>query len=256
MTKIVVIDRLGELKTVNAKDITPETLYKKAGLKSGENFVLQNTWGQDEGLDQLIELYAKSAGKAGQENKYDFPPPVDEKLFFGPCVLLGKDIATGNLVDLDKNEWKEIYEFLFGGFEDIGSEDSDEDGDDIDTDDEVEALEKSTGQVVAQTKQGYAKDGFIVDSDEDEYEDDESESDESSVKPLRKKKIAVKALAKFSVAPLEPELNASVNKKPHANKKTPVNKKSLVEPNVPKEPVAQDLDIEDCESELSEESYV
>jgi hypothetical protein len=258
MTKIVVVDRSGELKTVKVKDITAENIYKKAGLKSGENFALQHSWGQEDGLDQRIELYAKSTGKAGQENKYDFPPPVDEKLFFGPCVLLGKD-ANGNFVDLDEAEWEEIYEFLFGGFEDIGSEDSDDAEDDIDTDDEVEALTKSTGTIIERTKQGYAKDGFIVDDDED-YEDEDAESDESSVKPSPSKKKSAKALAeplaKALAEPLAKALAEPLAKDLADTKKTSSDKKKLKQV-VLKEPIVEQvLDVEDCESELSEESYV
>jgi len=169
MPKIVVIEKSGTVKTVSVKEVSEDTLYKKAGFKSGEGFVLQHTWGAEDDLDQSIKLYAKKVGKAGQENKYDFPPPVDETLFFGSCVLVGSDLKTGEVVDLDEEEWEEIYEFLFGGFEDLDSEDSDDD-EDVDTDDELEAIQKTTGVVVKQTKQGYAKDGFIVDDNEQEEE--------------------------------------------------------------------------------------
>ena len=51
-------------------------------------------------------------------------------------------------------EWKKIYEFLFGGFEDLGSE------------------EESEEDYVAPenlTKHGYEKDGFVVEDGEVEY---------------------------------------------------------------------------------------
>lgn len=246
MPKIVVIDRLGELKTVNVKDITADNLYKKAGLKSGEGFVLQHTWGQEDGIDQSVELYAKTKGKAGQENKYDFPPPVDSALFFGPCILVGKDASTGFVVDLDEHEWEEIYEFLFGGFEDVDSEDSEDDDEDVDTDDEVAALAKSTGAVVAQTKNGYVKDGFIVsdeDADED-YEEDESESEEERPKKRASKKTKTS---------LTKSIAAIIKQKPVKEKK----ERAIKEKESAIQEVMQPLiDLEDCESELSEEPYV
>ena len=179
MPKIVLIEKTGTLKTLNVKDLSEASLYKKAGLKVSDGFTLQHTWGTDDGLDQSIRLYAKTNGRAGQENKYDFPPPVDNTLFFGPCILVGYDNSDRSLVDIDAEEWEEIYEFLFGGFEEIGESDEEED---VDTEDELDALEKGTGAPIKQTKQGYVKDGFIVDDDEaDEYgEDTEQSSDISS----------------------------------------------------------------------------
>lgn len=225
MPKIVVIDRAGTAKTVSIKDFAEDTLYKKVGFKSGDGFVLQHTWGADDGVDHAVQLYAKKSGKAGQENKYDFPPPVDEMLFFGSCALVGSDLATGKIVDLTEEDWEEIYEFLFGGFEDIGSEDSDDDDDDddIETDDELETIKKTTGIEVKQTKQGYAKDGFIV--DDDEVEDDDYSDEESSEK-TPPKKLLVKGRK-----PVPPPIKVQ-------------------------EPAPNDLQVDDCESELSEESYV
>lgn len=220
MPKIVVIDKSGTVKTVSVKDFTAETLYKKAGFKTGDGFKLQHTWGADDGLDHLIKLYAKKNGKAGQENKYDFPPPVDSALFFGQCILVGGDLTTGEVVDLTEDDWEEIYEFLFGGFEDLDSDDEDDDEDDVETEDELETIQKTTGVIVKQTKQGYAKDGFIVDDDEEE--EDEKSSDEESDDTPPPKKLLVKGRK-----PVAPQILT---------------------------PVSQV--VEDCESELSEESYV
>ena len=30
----------------------------------------------------------KDSGRAGSENKFEFPPPVDNELYFGNCILL------------------------------------------------------------------------------------------------------------------------------------------------------------------------
>ena len=219
MTKIVLIDKPGTLKTVIVKDFSEDTLYKKAGFKSSEGFGLQHTWGPEDGLDHSIRLYAKKSGRAGQENKYEFPPPVDSTLFFGSCILVGFDIHTKEVVDLDEDDWEEIYEYLFGGFEDIA--DSDEsDEDDIDTEDELDNIKKETGVVVKQTKQGYVKDGFIVD-DEDENDADEEDF----------------------------ETEESDEDTPPPKKRGARNKAVYVKPE-------NDLQVEDCESELSEESYV
>ena len=218
MPKIVIIDRYGTVKANNVKEFADNTLYKKAGFKSGEGFVLQHTWGQDDGLDHLVKLYAKKNGRAGQENKYDFPPPMDNTLFFGSCILVGYNATTKEVIDLGEDDWEEIYEYLFGGFEDIDGSDE-EDEDDVDTEDELENIKQKTGAPIKQTKQGYVKDGFIVDDDEEDIDDEyEEESDDDTPPPKHRG-----------------------------------NKSKTAYTNLKEEP---EMQLEDCESELSEEPYV
>ena len=158
------------------KSFVEADLYKKAGLKAAEGFERVHEWTLD---GETVVLYGKSTGRAGQENKYDFPPPVDKVLFFGACILTS---STGTL---KKVRWEEIYEELFGGFEDIGDEDSE----DSEEEDEDEDLPK--------TKSGYAKDGFIVDdSDESEEEEDEEEDDVDEGDEDEEEPVVVKTKAK------------------------------------------------------------
>ena len=76
----------------------------------------------------IVELWAKDDGMANQENKYDFPPPVDTTLFFGSCALVASDGSKQSnenkkgerkLISLTLELWDKIYEKLFGGFEDF-----------------------------------------------------------------------------------------------------------------------------------------
>jgi hypothetical protein len=232
MPNVVIIEKSGNLKTIQLKDFSIKTISKKAGIKSLEGFELQHTWGSDDGIDENISLYAKTEGRAGQENKYDFPPPVDDKLFFGSCVLLGRNQETGEPVDLKEDDWEEIVEFLFGGFDEIGSDDSDDESD-VDTEDELDAL-KATGLPVATTKQGYVKDGFIAESDEEEEVESEEESEEESDN---------------SEEEIRPNKKTPVKAQP---KKTPVAKKKSMSVVVPK---AEPILLDDCGDELSVESY-
>lgn len=227
MVKIVVIEKSGSTKTVNLKEFSGDIICKKLGIKSFAGFTLQHTWGEDVGLDQNIGLYAKTEGRAGQENKYDFPPPVDKRLFFGPCALVGRNPETGEFVDLDKESWEEIYEFLFGGFDDVGSSDTDDDSEE--EEDEVKG---------ATTKQGYVKDGFIVESDEEE-EDAEEEEEESE---------------KESEESSDSEFERTLKKKKQIRKPRTTKKKTATQQSV--EPVVVATpQIEDCEEELVEEEY-
>lgn len=165
MPQIIIIEKSGSVKEQNIKDYVESELYKKAGYKTSEGFVKHTVWKVELGQTKYnIEVYGKTTGRANQENKYDFPPPIDNTLFFGSCVVINKT-ETNEIANLTNKEWESIYEKLFGGFDDIGSEDS-EDEEDEDEDH------------IPRTKEGYVKDGFIVDDDEDEEDEDEEDEDE------------------------------------------------------------------------------
>jgi hypothetical protein len=128
----------------------------------------------------LISLYAKADGKANSENKYDFPPPVDTKLFFGSCALVShikKEDGTRIQCNLPLPLWDKIYEKLFGGFEDLTATC-------LEDEDEEDELENVPAEM--KTKDGYLKDGFVVDSDVEDDEDDDdydSEDEDESEDP-------------------------------------------------------------------------
>ena len=86
-------------------------------------------------------------GSPNQENKYEFPPPVADVLYFGTCILVNTNR------DLKIQEWKDIYDKLMGGFEDL--DDISDEEDDEDTNLEIGS-------------DGYARDGFVVDEEEEE----------------------------------------------------------------------------------------
>ena len=166
MTTILAIEKTGVVKEISLKTFAENELYKKAGFKTDSGFKCMHQWTietTDTNKKTVISVYGKTSGRAGQENKYDFPPPIDNTLFFGTCILVANISIENNTCDsLTSSKWNTIYEALFGGFEDIGDEDSEISEDDIDPD-------------VKRTKNGYVKDGFIVD---DESYDSEAESDE------------------------------------------------------------------------------
>lgn len=201
MVYIIIVEKTGSFKEVNVKDTSEEYLSKKAGFKNHKDFEKKTIWDIDGVFD--IVLYGKTVGRAGQENKYDFPPPVDNRLFFGACVLLC--VKENKILDLTEKKWKVIYEKLFGGFEDI-DEDSEEEEEEEEDD-------------IPKTKEGYAKDGFVVeeveeeeddedeeehedddeDVEDDEDEDDEKDEEEEKPKPRKQPKRKVKSESKQNI---------------------------------------------------------
>jgi len=177
MVKIIIVNKEGTVKEQNVNSFSKDELYKKAGLKKPNNFKLRTKWTVKK---RSIELWAKDAGRANSENKYDFPPPIDSKLYFGNCVLIDSHDK-----DLTENDWCEMYETLFGGFEDLSA---------TTKEDEEESDELENVSPSKKTKQGYLKDGFVVDTNSEdeptsgniisEIEDncsDETDEDDSHV---------------------------------------------------------------------------
>jgi hypothetical protein len=220
MPSILIIDRNSVIKPYNTKTFVEDELYKKAGFKSKEGFAKYCEWKvMVNNVASTIELYGKINGRAGQENKYDFPPPADNALFFGSCVLVCKCLT--NVVDMSQSDWEKVYETLFGGFDDIASKDSDDDDEETETDEDV-----------PRTKEGYVKDGFIVDDIEGDEEVDSEESDElveyvpvvskkskptKSTKPQKSQKSQKSQVAKPTPTPTKKQQSG---KKPVENTNT------------------------------------
>jgi len=177
---IIIVERLGSLKVHSIKEFKQEELYKKCGFKKSEGFNKETEWSvKFDGKKYCIQVFAKTDGRANSENKYDFPPPIDTKLFYGSCAIVGqikKEDGTTVYTNLTLALWNKIYDKLFGGFEDLAA---------TAKEDEEEEDELANVPKEKKTKQGYLKDGFVVDSsdteensEEDTDEDDEDEDDE------------------------------------------------------------------------------
>jgi hypothetical protein len=185
MVQVIIIEKNGTVKQSNAKDLTRDKIYKTCGLKSelqtDRGFDKRTTWNVVVGGEKCtIELWAKDDGKAGTENKFELPEPVDKKLYFGKMAIVRIN-SNGDIIDIKMDLWNKIYDKLMGDFDDLEEEDEE------DEEDELSSVAKSM-----KTKSGYLKDGFVVetnsdeddeggeedDEDEDEDEDDDDEDDE------------------------------------------------------------------------------
>ena len=184
---IVIVDKTGTLKSLNVKEYKEEELFKKCGFKKADGFVKHTIWPiKIDGQKYNVAMYGKLDGKANMENKYDFPPPVDTKLFFGACALVATTTNSSKepqLCNLSVELWDKMYEKLFGGFENLALTAAEDD----DEEDELAAVPASKKT----KKGGYLKDGFVVDTEsssehsgtgsetEDEDEEDINDSSES-----------------------------------------------------------------------------
>ena len=273
MASIVLIETNGTVKTLKTKELTVDTLYKKCGFRINEDFTCRHTWhvklaGTNAAKEKyIISVWAKKTGKAGGENKYDFPPPIDKDLFFGTCAVVRTKDSEGinsnnDFLDLTKETWLKIYERLFGGFEDIGDEDEY-------SEDELENVDPSL-----LTKNGYLKDGFVVSDKEltsgaPSTEDEEDEVKEPAItvkkKTTKTKQAPVKEVkqkeSKQKQAPKETK-PAPVQKQKQTPKETK-QAKQVQQKETPKQakqtqPPAKEVsnsESEETTSELEEEVY-
>lgn len=162
MTVVTIVEQNGSLSEKSVKDLQEDSYYKCCSYRKKDGFEKRTEWKVDIDKKKLkVEVWSRNDGKANTENKYDFPPPIDNELYFGKCLVVCYE--KSNLCDLPNKLWLKIYEHLFGGFESLGEEEEM-------SDDEEELAGKPV------TKEGYLKDNFVVsdDDDDDDYctEDD------------------------------------------------------------------------------------
>lgn len=224
MPVVVIIEKNGSVKELAMKTNQEDDLFKRAGFKSPTDFKLHTVFNESK---YHIRLYGKIKGKANQENKYEFPPPVDKLLFFGSCLLVNTS-EDGEFLNLTKKEWDDVYNKLFGGFDDTS--------DIIGDEDEEENLSAEL------TKEGYMKDGFIVDNNSEIVSESESESEilPPSVKKSQKKITKSKVSCDESVKPV---------KAAKAAKAAPKKSKKVLED------TSSTSSFLECKEELEEEAY-
>ena len=159
----LLISSSGKIKEIMIKS-KEEDYYKLVNLNNSDGFELKHKWSVELDKKYNIQVYARTNGKAGTENKFEFPPPIDQELFFGSCLLVNKN--KEELANLTADNWEDIYNYLYGGFEDLEDEE------------EEESEDESEDEDVELTKEGYKKDDFIVD-DEVSDSDDDDDSEET-----------------------------------------------------------------------------
>jgi len=197
MVTVLIVGKNGEITETSLKTFSIEEICKKAKVKSTEDYKPKHVWTVTiKSVKYHIAVYAKVKGRAGQENKYDFPPPIDSELYYGNCMLVSRKNATeaNEVIDLSKAIWETIYEELFGGFDDC-MESEDESEDDLDG--------------VQLSKSGYALDDFVVEDEdlevvdveeevdmEEEEEDNDYETEEEEIEIPKKTKSVKKTTKK------------------------------------------------------------
>lgn len=147
----------------------------------------------------ILTLFGYTEGRAGQENKHELPPPIDNTLCFGDILVVASKLPNDwkHPVTFTLEQYEKFYNKQFGGFDDIDSENSSTDSEhDLEAEPDIEVEEKE-GDV----------------DDESEEEESEAENDEEEADGEGENEAEFDEFG-------ECEEEAPKKKKPSAKKKT------------------------------------
>ncbi len=142
----------------------------------------------------ILYLFGFKDGKAGTENKYEFPPPYDSLLPFGDVILIAAAAPNTfeNPAPYTEAQWESFYEQAMGGFDSLGSEEEDAATEADEDEEEIDAVPSDN------------EDG------EEEVIDDPPESEEEEEeKPVRAEPKKKKAAAASSLYQMQTALSNS-----------------------------------------------
>jgi len=111
---LIKISKKGKITNINKPDIH--------FIKNNKYISKLNTWKYN---DYDFVIYGCENGNAGEENKYDLPPPIDCELYFDDLYII--KLKNNKLTNLTIEEYNTFYNDCFGGFEDIQSSEEEED---------------------------------------------------------------------------------------------------------------------------------
>jgi DNA-directed RNA polymerase subunit M/transcription elongation factor TFIIS len=134
---------------------------------------------------QGLFLFGYLAGKAGQENKHELPPPHDSTLAFGDILLVvSKDAKNWKCpVPFQVDDYETFYTKAFGGFEDL---DDEEDEDDVVEEEEV--VEEEVEEPLEEAEEVEEEKDEESEEDDSESEAQEGDAEEESEVPTPKKR--------------------------------------------------------------------
>ena len=104
--KLIKITKKGSVKSIEKNNID--------FINKNKNISKLNTWDYD---NYKLVLFGFINGDAGEENKYDLPPPCDCDLFFNDLYFV--KYKNNTILDLSIEEYGLFYVKCFEGFEEL-----------------------------------------------------------------------------------------------------------------------------------------
>jgi DNA-directed RNA polymerase subunit M/transcription elongation factor TFIIS len=114
---------------------------------------------------QILHLFGYKTGKAGTENKHELPPPHDKVLLFSDIVMIGT--KANQMVSFGTTDYQKFYEEANGGFDELGSQDSDTDDDDENLEDDEEEVEEELEEEAEEDEEESVAESVVVEEEEE-----------------------------------------------------------------------------------------
>lgn len=190
MSSVLILTQKAEVKTAKLTNatVTFKDIQKYFKKKSDPEVLGTYTY-----KTLTLYLIGYTSGKAGTENKHEFPPPHDTILAFGDIMLVvSKDEHSfANPVVFKPEDYEVFYSKAFGGFDDLDSDEEDDDDELLE-----EVIEEEVNEEIIED----VEDKLIDDVDYDKHSYVSEEELEIVVKKERKKKIPI-AVAHVNIHP-------------------------------------------------------
>lgn len=105
--KYIVVSRIGKISTNEISSM--DEFDKKYKTKLVNGYQSFHTWSCNfNNIDYDIHLFTKLSGKL--INKYKFPPPFDNQIFYSECLLTCS--INKEPQDIDTELWNNLYNIL------------------------------------------------------------------------------------------------------------------------------------------------
>ena len=117
--KGVLLAKNGGMSIVNLPEKS-EDYYKTCNLKKADGFNNLHVYKVGR---KKVELWGRTHGPERSISKWELPPPLDTSFAYGSQLVVVTN-SNGKRVSVTLEEWKRIYEKMFGGFHDLGGNDS------------------------------------------------------------------------------------------------------------------------------------
>jgi hypothetical protein len=124
MVKFIIISK--------SQDIINEELDQEVTLKNIHELLQNNrkekdlkrlyTWDFE---DEKMVMYGYTEGKEKEINKLELPEPIENKFYYNELIFFSLN-DKNEYIDLDEEDFEDFYDMIFGGFDDIDSDDSGE----------------------------------------------------------------------------------------------------------------------------------
>ena len=131
MVKCIIISKSQDVMCEELDEVTLKNIHELLqNNKIQKDLKKVYTWDFDE---DKIEMYGYINGKEKDINRLELPEPLENKFYYNELVFFSLN-ENNEYIDLDEEDFEDFYDMIFGGFDDIDSEDSGENF----TDDEYE----------------------------------------------------------------------------------------------------------------------